>query len=103
MKYTNKKFTCPVCDTKITWKELFIFKKNHVTFCTKCKSHLKPKNPKSFQWGFALGFLGCIIPGYISIYIYHDFRSLLVGLISSILSIIIVVVYLFLTIEFIEY
>jgi len=57
-----KAFICPSCKHALPSKELFSFRKNHITICRHCSSHLEPVNGKSFYWGFVLGFIGFLIP-----------------------------------------
>ena len=91
-------FTCPCCGFKIPLKELFIFRKDHVTRCGSCSALLEPVSGKSFHWGFAFGFLGFVIPAEVMKVLYHS--SLLAfccGLVGSIIAVSLVALYLWKT------
>ncbi len=60
-----EKFICPNCRTKVSYKELFIFKKNHQTICKKCYANLKPQKTLSFNTTFIMGLIVTVVPGYI--------------------------------------
>lgn len=99
----SKNFSCPKCQTKIPFSEVFNFKKDHITKCTNCNSELAPKNSKSWNFGFFIGFLGVVIPAYAILHFYNSFfAAALVGLITGVLAIISVALYTYLTTKFKE-
>jgi len=88
-------FTCPCCGLTVSYKEIFIFKKDHITICKSCSSPLEPANGKSFQWGFFIGVLGFLIPAETIKYIYNSsILAFLCGVIGGILTFLLGVLYI---------
>lgn len=84
----SQPFLCPICKSKIPTKELFSFSKEHITKCSNCGAELKPKNIKSWNFGFFIGLMGVLIPAYLVVFIFDNFPlGILVGLISGIISV----------------
>lgn len=84
----NPAFTCPCCMNKISIKELFTFKREHITVCQNCGSKLRPLKVKSWNWGFFFGFLGVVIPSYIIIFIYNNYTlAFIFGIVTGIIAI----------------
>lgn len=98
-----KNFKCPKCKNSISLKELFCFKRNHQTICSNCKAILSPKKIKSFNWGFGIGFSAVVIPAQIVLFYFNDFlMAAYVGLLGSIIGILFVSLYTYLTTAFEE-
>ncbi|SFA44180.1 hypothetical protein SAMN04488511_10448 [Pedobacter suwonensis] len=96
-------FVCPKCNNNIPWTEMLQFKKGHETVCSNCKTHLVTKNPVSFSWGFLLGFLGFIVPAKTISYLYDNILlAFICGVSGATLIILILLIYLYNTTEFIE-
>lgn len=97
------KFKCPKCDRPIPIKELFNFNKKHQTVCNNCKITMKPKNIKSWNWGFIIGFATFVIPAKISL-LYNDnyLMAAIIGFAGGTIGIISVALYTYLTTEFEE-
>lgn len=85
------KFICPKCLTKVPWVEMLNFKKNHITLCSNCNSHLIPKNQISFLQGFIPGVLGFIVPAKTITYLYDN---ILFGFFAGVTGAICVIVFL---------
>ena len=94
----NNNFICPICNSKISWKELLVFNRNHITECQHCKTKLTPDNKKSFQWGFAFGFLGAVLPMKIYLYYFDNFiNAFLFGILGAVISFAIIFIYIYKT------
>ena len=99
----SKKFSCPRCKAKVSFKELFNFKKGHITKCSNCGAELIPKNVKSFNFGFFIGFPSVVIPAYTILLLYKNlFFAVLVGIVTGAIAILGVAYYTYLTTEFKE-
>ena len=94
-------FTCPICGNKIPFNEVFKFKKDHQTKCFQCNTNLKPKNVKSWNWGFFMGFLAVIIPARI-FFIYHKnfFIGASIGIVCGMIAIFLIAYYTYKTTDF---
>jgi len=99
-----KNFSYPNCKSPISIKELFQFKKNHQTVCNNCKTILKPKNIKSWNWGFVVGFLAVTIHAQIILYFYDNFFiAAVISICFGSIAILFVALHTYLTAEFEEF
>lgn len=99
----SEKFLCPKCKTKVPFKETFNFKKNHITKCSNCGAELTPKNVKSWNFGFFIGFIGVVIPAYTILHLYKNFLlAVFVGIVTGAIAILGIAYYTYLTTEFKE-
>ncbi|GGE23097.1 hypothetical protein [Psychroflexus salis] len=99
----SEKFLCPKCKTKVPFKETFNFKKNHITKCSNCGAELTPKNVKSWNFGFFIGFIGVVIPAYTILHLYKSFLlAVFVGIVTGAIAILGIAYYTYLTTEFKE-
>ena len=98
-----EKFSCPNCKTKVSLKELFVFKRDHQTICKKCHTTLKHRNIKSFNFGAIIGFVVSGVPAQIYLHITNDITgALTIGACLGILSIMSMALYTYKTTEFEE-
>ncbi|MBK8945315.1 MAG: hypothetical protein IPM32_08610 [Ignavibacteriae bacterium] len=96
-----KNFSCPNCKSPISIKEIFRFRKNHQTNCNNCKTILKPKNIKSWNWGFGIGLLSVVIPATIILHFYDNFLiAAIISICSAVIAISLVALYTYLSVEF---
>lgn len=78
-------------------------RKNHETVCVNCNTHLVTQKPVSFSWGFFLGFLGFVIPTKTISYLYDNvLLAFLCGVLGATIIIILLLVYIYNTTEFVE-
>jgi hypothetical protein len=97
----NTRFSCDICNEKVSISELFKMNKNSITTCKNCKTQLFPKNPISFQWAFFIGFALTVIPAEITIYLSNNlFDGFIAALLGGALAISGIVGYTYLTTEF---
>lgn len=98
-----EKFSCPNCKAKISFKELFVFKRDHQTICEKCNTTLKPRNIKSFNFGAIIGFVVSGVPAQIYLHITNDIiGAMTLAACLGILSIMSMALYTYKTTEFEE-
>lgn len=98
-----EKFICVNCKKKVPFKEIFKFKKGQQTICPNCFTVLKPKNIKSWNWGFAIGFAAFVVP-YKMYLKYHNnfFVAASVGTLFAVIAVFIIALYTYKTVEFEE-
>lgn len=97
----DKNFRCPNCQSKVPFREVFTFKKDHITWCRYCKNALAPKNPRSWNFGFFIGSLGVTIPALIALRSHHNFLiAAMLGILSGTLVVFAVAIIVYLTTEF---
>jgi hypothetical protein len=90
-----RNFSCPKCYHKISYLELFAFRKDELT-CRNCQSKLSPVKSKKFNVGFGLGFIVFIITAEtIKFYGYGFSYSLLGGLVLGCLFVIVFSYYIY--------
>ncbi|MBK7104146.1 MAG: hypothetical protein IPH62_02545 [Ignavibacteriae bacterium] len=65
---------------------------------------MKPKNIKSWNWGFGIGFLSVVIPATIILHFYDNFLiAALLSICFGSIAVLFVVLHTYLTTEFEEY
>jgi len=92
----KEKFSCPNCGIRLPFSYVFKIKNDHVFACPCCKQGLKPLKTKSWNWGFAIGFLVVVIPTKL----YLSFRddivgALAIGAFTGLLSVLAIGLYLY--------
>ena len=99
----DNKFSCPKCQTKVPFMEVFKFKTNHLTTCSKCGLGIVPKNIKSWNFGFFVGFISVVIPAFLILRYYNNFPiAMVVGVVTGSVGIFSMALYTYLTTEFEE-
>ena len=83
--------------------EVFKFKVNHVTLCSNCDLSIVPKNIKSWNSGFLVGFVSVVIPAFLILRYYNNFPvAIIVGAVAGSMGIFSMALYTYLTTEFEE-
>lgn len=94
-------FICDRCNNKVSFWETFKLKRDHVTICNTCGTSLYPIKTKSFNWGFALGFIVVVLPGEIVYRCTDDLvKTFMVGAICAIIAVFSVAYYTYKTTKF---
>lgn len=98
-----EKFSCPNCKTKVSFKELFVFKRDHQTLCKKCNTTLKPRNIKSFNFGVIIGIVVSGVHAQLYLHFKKDiFGALTICACLGVISILLIALYTYKTTEFEE-
>lgn len=96
----SEKFLCPKCKSKVPFKETFNVKKDHIIKCSNCGAELTPKNVKSWNFGFFIGFISVVIPAYTILHLYKNFLlAVLVGIVTGAIAILGIASYTYFTTE----
>lgn len=103
IKKMDNKFSCPKCKTKVPFMEVFKFKTSHVTTCSHCDLGIVPKNIKSWNFGFFVGFVSVVIPAFLILRYYNNFPlAMLIGVGTGLLGIFSMALYTYIRTEFKE-
>ena len=74
----------PKFKTKVPFMEVIKFKTNHVTICSSCGLGIVPKNIKSWNFGFLVGFVSVVIPAFLILRYYNNFPfAMIVGIMTG--------------------
>lgn len=104
MRVEIKNYQCPKCKKKIPLDiRVLIFNRNLETICKNCGEQLKAKKPIKWNVGFLIGFISFGIPAQLILFFKRDFLlAASVGLLSATILIVLFILYIYKTTEFIE-
>jgi hypothetical protein len=95
-------FTCPVCQTRLKFKNVIRIADNHGINCPHCNAVLAPNETKTWKWCYFIGFISVVVPSKVYLEYFHDniIVALLIGAMCGTTAIMGICVYVYKNTDF---